>query len=301
MFINKTRVQNVDFAKKFIKDGKLYIGVPADDTNIKKLGIDINRGETSVLPAGCFGKNCRHNTDGEWVTDKNGKKEPRHINTVKWSWRDWAGNEHSDWCDVYKECYPKYFIEPALVEIQLYIGKEKKYLASVLNVSDFDKQKNIIKQTINMYLEIFGYCLIYDENFSIDVNQIKRCQWEFLPPDEKIWVTSQWHQNMGKKNENHDEFFQFRLDTINSFSPNETYIGEKGMTGYFAFVFDDFCIFENGKYGHATFITKADNWQELSQMTKKELFESNNVLVRLVHQKFWFDQIQDFIINKKAK
>ena len=297
MLISKTRIKNADFAKKFIKNGKLYIGVPADDINIEKLGIDIDKGETTVLPSWNFGINCLRNAEGYWITDKNGKKEPRHVNTVLWTWRDWAGNEYSDWRNVIKECYPKHFVEPSLIEIQLAMDSDKKYLASIIDAGDYEQQKDVIKQTINMYLEIFGYCILYDEKFFVDIKHIKRCQWEILPPDERVWITSQWHQKFGKKNENCNAFFQFRLDIINSFSPNDVYIGEKGMTGYFAFVFDDFCIFENGKYGNATFITKSDNWQELSQMTKKELFESNNIIARFVHQKQWHNEIKQFIFQ----
>jgi len=295
MFISKTKIKNADFVKAFIKKGKLYIGVPADDININKLGIDIEKGETSVLPSPDFGKNCSRNADGEWIIDKSRKKVPRHVNTVKWKWRDWAGNEYSDWRDIIKECYPKFFVEPYLQEIHLVKNSNKNYLASILDINDFEHQKTYIKQTINMFLEIFEYCFLYDNNFSIDINHIKRCQWEFLPPDEKIWITSHWHQRMKERNENCDAFYQFRLDTISSFSPKETYIGDKGMTGYFAFVFDKFCIFENGKYGHATYITKADNWRELSQMTKKELFKSKNILAKFIHQKYWQDEIKEFI------
>jgi len=298
VLVNKTRVNNIDFTRKFATDKKIYIGVPADEINVEKLDIDIDMGETTVLPSGNFGINCRRNADGEWITDKSGTKEPRHVNTVKWSWRDWAGNEYSDWCDVYRKCYPKIFIPPDLIEIHLFISSGKKYLTSKIDIIEFEQQRRVIKQTINMYLEIFGYCFLYDENFDIEINNIKRCQWEILPPDERKIVITQWFQNMGNKKEPNDTFFQFRLDIISSFMPNETYIGEKGMTGYIAFVFDDFCIFEHGKYGNATFITKADNWQELSQMTKKELFASNNVLHRFVHQKSWHNDIRQFVLDQ---
>ena len=295
MIIKKTRIQNVDFAKEFITNGKLYIGVPADEVNAAKLGIDLSLGETSVIPAPGFGKNCDRNVNGEWITEKSGAKELRHVNTVKWTWRDWAGNEYSDWRNVAKECYPKSFINPYLIEINLVKNSDRNYLASIIEIIDFEHQEKIIKQTINMFLEIFGYCILYDAEFIIDFNNIKRCQWELLPPDEKIFVISQWLKTHKDKKENIDAFFQFRLDTIISFSPNETYVGEKGMTGYFAFVFDNFCIFENGKSGNATYITGAENWQELSQMTKKELFDSGNILARFIHQRQWYDQIKQFV------
>lgn len=295
MLIKKTRILNAGFTKKFIINKKLYIGVPANDENVEKLGIDISHGETSVLPSAQFGISSRRNADGEWIVDKNKEKERRIVNTVYWTWRDWRGNEYSEWRDVTKECYPKYFIEPTLIEVQLTRKSEKDYLTSIINVSNFDNQESVIKQTINMYLEIFGYCLLYNEKFTVDINNIKRFQWEFLPHGERIWVTTQWQQKMKEKNEKCDVFYQYRLDIINDFSPKEVYIGEKGMTGYFAFVFDNFCIFENGKYGNATYITNIDNWKDLSQMTKQQLFATNNVKARLIHHSNWHQNIRRFM------
>jgi hypothetical protein len=295
MLIRKTRILSADFSKKFVINGKLYIGVPADTDNIKKIELDINQGETSVLPSAYLGVNCRRNADGEWIVDKSGEKEWRTVNTVMWTWQDWGGNEHSKWCDIVKECYPKHFIEPTLIEIQLIKSSNKEYLASIINADNFEQQKDVIKQTINMFLEIFGYCLLYNERFTVDASNIKRCQWEFLPQGERIWVTSQWHEKMRERNENCDDFYQYRLDVISDFSPNEVYTGEKGMTGYFAFVFDDFCIFENGKYGNATYITNTNHWQQLSQMTKQQLFATNNVKVRFIHHSNWHQNIRRFM------
>jgi len=301
MFLKQKRVMNVNFAKRFVKNGKLHIGVPADEGNLTKLNMDVSKGETSVLPPAYIGINCQRNADGEWIVDKNAEKESRLVNTIYLTWQDWHGNEHGKWCDVIKECYPKHFVEPVLVEIQLTKSSSREYLASVLDINNFVQQKDVIKLTINMFLEIFGCCFLYNEDFSFDISNIKRCQWEFLPQGERIWATAQWEQKMRDKNEKCDDFFQYRLDTINNFAPKEIFEGSKGMTGYFAFVFDDFCVFENGKYGNATYITDANDWQQLSQMSKSELFATNNVSTRLVHNENWQNCIKQFMHEASKK
>lgn len=40
-------------------------------------------------------------------------------------------------------------------------------------------------------------------------------------------------------------------------------------------------------YGNATYIVPKENWEVLSQKTKKELFDENIVIEKLVHNAKW--------------
>jgi len=299
MFIKKRRILKVDFAEEYIKDNRIHIGVPADVENIKKVGLDTKNGANSVLPSPLLGINSRRNADGEWRVDKNAPKEMRVIRTIEWTWQQWVPGggteEHSDWRDIVKECYPKRFISPHNVEVQLATCNKSSFLTSEILVSNYEKEKPLIKNTINMYLEIFGFCYIYDEDYKFDIHKIKHCQWEFLPPGDRIWAKGNLEKEAMTKNENSDKFFQHRLDTLHSYSPKEVYQGKNGFCGYFAFIFGDFCIMENGKYGNATYVIKSANWEVLSQMTKAQLFDTKSVIKRFVHHAEWNKKMDAFM------
>lgn len=298
MFISKSRVEKIGFVKQYIKNKRLCIGVPASSDNINKLGIDISNGETSVIPSPSLGSNCRKNAEGEWITDKTAEKERRYVNTIYWTWHQWAPGggteEQCDWRDVYRLCYPKKFIDPDCMEINLVSVSDKQFLASSIYVKNFEESTRLIKQTINMYLELFGCCYIYDNKFNFDATSVKKCQWEFLPAGEKIWVSEQVKKAKISNRRNRDDFFQHRIDVFQSHSPQQVYYGVKGFAGYYAFIFGEYCVFENGLYGNATYITTSENWEFLSQMTKRELLYSKNVIQRIIHDSSWDGKIDAF-------
>lgn len=49
--------------------------------------------------------------------------------------------------------------------------------------------------------------------------------------------------------------------------------GVNGFKGYYAYLYDNYCVLESAFYGNATYIIPKDNWEELSQKTKRELFD----------------------------
>ena len=44
--------------------------------------------------------------------------------------------------------------------------------------------------------------------------------------------------------------------------------GVNGFKGYYAYLYDNYCVLESAFYGNATYIIPKDNWEELSQKTK---------------------------------
>jgi hypothetical protein len=297
MYFNQNRVINVNSTETYVKDKQLRIGVPASEENIQKLELDIESGETSILPSPLKGINCSRNAIGECIADKSQNKEPRTINTVYWSWKDWSGKEYSDWCDVTKDCYPKKLIPPTGIEIQLSKHDGKKFLSSIVEVENFEESQETIKIALNMFLEIFGCCYVYNEDFNFNPFDVKRCQWQLLPEGERIWVSEQNNLKKRQNAKSENSFFQHRLDILNSFSPTEKYVGTNGFAGYFAFIFGKYCIFESGWYGNATYVVASKDWERLSQMTKQELFASNNVIERFTHTKSWDGEIGRFMKN----
>ena len=140
-----------------------------------------------------------------------------------------------------------------------------------------------------MFLEIFGFCEIFDEDLDlIDIhNKIKRCNWELLPPGVRtIALTSIKREKESKKKKRPDY--------------NQIFVGSGGFTGYYAFVFKNTCFLENGYYGNATYVVPNDKWKELSQLSKQEVLSTTDVIDKVNHTSDWFDKI-DILMNKHEK
>ena len=73
--------------------------------------------------------------------------------------------------------------------------------------------------------------------------------------------------------------------------------GINGFKGYYAFVFSGYCVLESAIYGNATYIIPRENWENLSQKTKKELFAEDKVVAKIDHTEKWQQNIKN-IFNK---
>ena len=69
--------------------------------------------------------------------------------------------------------------------------------------------------------------------------------------------------------------------------------GINGFKGYYAFIFSKCCVLESAIYGNATYIIPKENWEILSQKTKKELFDENKVIGKIDHTAKWKQNVSD--------
>lgn len=67
--------------------------------------------------------------------------------------------------------------------------------------------------------------------------------------------------------------------------------GVNGFKGYYAYLYDNYCVLESAFYGNATYIIPKDNWEELSQKTKRELFDERKVVEKIDHTEKWKQNI----------
>lgn len=155
---------------------------------------------------------------------------------------------------------------------------------------DKGTKRKFLKQTINMLLEIFGFCEIFEKDLSLVDTKIKRCNWELLPPGIKTSIIYQ--KKLNKNDNKRKDFNQHRLDVLDSFKPLETYEGILGFTGYYAYIFNNTCYLENGYYGNATYVIPKLNWKELSKLSKRELLESKSVIDKIHHTEDWENKIR---------
>lgn len=299
MLISKKRIISLDFLDKY-KNDDIKIGIHVTNNEHEKLGIKEFVEGIVVQPSPEFGINCNRNSNGYSFPDKTKPKEDRIINTIYWTWQDWGGNEYGDYFDVVRKVYPR--IEIPASNIEFLLTKNNSGESFILANLNSKADKQIVKQTINMFLEIFGFCEIFNKNLDlVDVhNKIKRCNWELLPPGVKAIALTSAIKEKERKNKQRPDYNQFRLDTLNSYKPLEIYVGSGGFSGYHAFVFENTCFLENGYYGNATYVVPKEKWKELSQLSKQEVLATSDIIDKVNHTREWFDKI-DALMNKHEK
>lgn len=280
----QSRIRKLKLPKSYDLS-KIQIGIPADENKKQRLGVK-NIGDI-VLPSGDLGTACMKNAYGYSYSDKTQPMEYRYVTT---NWIQPYGNENASSvaCDVYKRCYPKVEVAPTDIEIELFEDKNKnQYL--IANLTN-EIRTHYLVETVNIFLEIFGKCYIYSDEFNMNNSpNRRRCNWEILPPGEKPSNhMSNMHSQQGKEI---DSFNISRLKTIERFKYEEVVEGINGFQGYYAYVFKNCCVLESAIYGNATYIIPKENWETLSQETKKELLDNNFVIEKVIHTANWQSNI----------
>lgn len=285
--IKKSRIQALKLPKGY-DISKINIGIPVKNDEYILIGLK-NIGD-SILPSASFGKACEKNAYGYTYVDKTQPKEYRYVSTnwvVPWG-NDYASPEP---VDIYRDCYPKVEVPPTEIELCLLndaLGN--KYI--VANLTQ-DIRNNYLKEVVNIFLEIFGFCHIYSDDLEISATNRHRCNWEILPPGEKPSVHLQRQlQNQGK---NTDTFDMDRLQTLENYKTEQIVEGINGFNGYYAYVFENICVLESAIYGNATYIIPKDNWEFLSQKTKKELLDNKQVINKIIHNEKWGREIRQVL------
>lgn len=277
---NKKKIRKLNLPKSFDLDA-VQLGVAVIEDEAAKVGLN-NVGD-SVIPSYKFGALCNRNANGYSYPDKTKPKENRYITT---NWIQPFGNEYASpvACDIYRPCYPLVKVPPMEIELTLYENeKAEKYVVALL--TNVIRQNHLI-DVINIFLEIYGECIVFDNEINIDNNTKRhRCNWEILPPGElpSVHLKNQLRHNK----ENTDTYDMNRLKVLERYEVEQIVEGINGFDGYYAYVFGGFCVLESASYGNATYIVPKENWEIWSQKTKKELFDENIVIEKLVHNANW--------------
>lgn len=273
----------------------LQIGIPVLNGEAEMVGL--NKIGDIVLPSSKFGIQSRKNAHGFSYPDKTKPKERRYVTTI-WGHPYGNMNASSSPLDIYRPCYPKVEEAPYGIELQLYEGEDdKKYVIADLTT---EIRNYFLKEVVNLFLEIYGECYIFDEKIKIDnLKKRERCNWELLPPGEKpsIHMTKQ----LRASGQTTDTYDVFRLDSIEKYSYEKVVEGINGFEGYYAYLFDKYCVLESAVYGNATYIIERENWEIMSQKTKKELLDNKCVIDKLIHTKEWRDSINKVFNNLGIK
>lgn len=266
--------------------GKIEIGVPVVSDEAKKVKLK-NIGDT-VLPSALFGINSAKNANGYSYPDKTKPMENRYITT---NWFQPYGNEHASpvSADIYRDCYPIIEVPPTEIEFTLHenSGSEKYVIAVLTSIV----RKNLLKEVVNLFLEIYGFCYIFSNEIKIvQTAKRTRCNWEILPPGKK--PSAYLKGQLKARGEDIDTFDVARLEMLDKYNVEQIAEEINGFNGYYAYIFSKHCVLESAKYGNATYIIPKENWEILSQRTKQELTDQKVVVEKIIHTENWSNTIR---------
>lgn len=260
---------------------KIQLGIPVMGDEAEMVGL-MEVGDI-VLPSGTFGPQSRKNAYGYAYADKTKPKERRYVST---NWVYPFGNTNASMvaADIYRECYPKIEVEAYEIELQLYEDESKQQFVIVNMTGEI--RKKYMKEAINLMLEIYGKCYVYDGVIRVEKTiKRKRCNWEILPSGEM--PSRHVEKQLKSMNQKTDAYDIARLNYMEMYNATTMVEGINGFKGYYAYLYENYCVLESAFYGNATYIIPKDNWEELSQKTKRELIDEKQLVGKIDHTEKW--------------
>lgn len=295
MKIKKIRIRSPkNYLVGIGKKNKFFIGLQISDDNHKRI---VNSGFSKKLEIGetilpkPIGKISDLNANGSFIKLTDLPKETVHREIEM---TDWHGYTH--WVDVPYKRYQRKPIPAPSIELTITNVGDKKILSSP-ELENTSQSYEKIKQVINLFLELYDECEILKEDLTPSFKNIKRLNWNVLPPGQFPWeklkdkvkkIVSKYGYSPAKKKE-----IEKRTRLINSFSPDFVAVGNAGFHGYIIFGFEkkNFYILESVHLGNATYVFGND-WEELSKLSKKEILDGGLQQERIIHRQNWEAQIR---------
>ena len=312
MLINKKRIRNPDRYLSHIPKGT------AVRFGVRLAGVTRERLETigarqppepgdTFLPASA-GPVSRFNANGREVPRRDLPKETVY-RQVEWSWTEWHGRdsvERTDVADVPYQRYPRDFIPPPSVELQVTSDEDGTAYLAVEAIHYTHANADHLRHNINLLLELFGECEVLREDLSPLVRvPVRRLNWEILPAGELPWdrLWPSLEPIMEKLKPRKRLPVRKHLDAIRRYGPKFCAVGNGGFSGYLVFGFEDLglYVFESVWYGNATYVVERD-WQRLSQLTKAEILDEDLHKARIVHRtESWEREIHALLDSTSAQ
>ncbi|WP_455950737.1 hypothetical protein [Eubacterium sp.] len=282
--INKKRIIKLNIPKEY-DEKQIQLGIPVTGDEAKRVGLK-EVGDI-VLPSWNFGTTCKKNACGYSYADKTKPMERRYVST---GWGYPYGNKNASMkaFDMYRECYPQIEVEAYGIELCLYENADNQQFV-IVDMTDEIREK-YMKEAINLMLEIYGKCYVYDGVIRVEKTiKKRRCNWEMLPPGE---MPSRHIEKQAElMNQNINAYDIARLNFIETYNATMVVEGINGFNGYYAYLYEKCCVLESAFYGNATYIIPKDDWEKLSQKTKRELIDEKQLIAKINHTKKWKQSI----------
>lgn len=297
MIIKKAHIRTLKpYRGLFKKNQKVVVGVEGLERFrdiLIRIGFpnDFSSGDT-VLPRG-LGPISTFNAEGKDIKHKDQPMETAY-REVEWHWVEWHGPyriPRSRIVDVPYKRYPRTFVPPPSVELQVAINPRGGLILISPAIEFRQGNEQLLIHTINLFLEIFGESMFFTENLDTIIKApVRRLNWRILPPGRRPWeqLNKELAPLIAQARKGNQVIIEHRLATINRHKPDFTAIGEAGFRGYIVFGFSKKNVYalESLYYGNATYIFGED-WEKLSKMTKAEILNESLQKDRVIHREGW--------------
>ena len=259
-----------------------------EDTRLK-LGFNSSLSVGDSLMPSAIERFTRFNANGKEIKRIDLPKEPKSFMCYGTT-TDWQGGTHSRVQSRTVKMYPREYIDAPSERIQVIDIDGLKYIATnELNLIDEDEERNI--HLCNLMLECFSEFEIFDINsWEIVGPKLKILQWDVLPKGKYPWkVSSKIVKGLTELLPPKDqEVIEHRMKIISRHNPDFLASGRGGFSGYFVYGFETKGknVLESNHLDNATYVFESD-WENVSQLTKNEIINSDITHNRVIHNKMW--------------
>lgn len=297
MKIIKKRIRSVENYLFEIKKEDSFsiglIGLAGIEDKLISIGFtqDLELGET-VLPK-IIGPISRFNADGGFIKRRDLPKETYYVSR-EWKWKDYQGTEYSKIVTFSRERIHRDPIPAPNVELQIIeVDSQKMLFANKIKKEEVNFE--FAKHTINLLLELFGECDILDsEKKTIILPQVIRLNWKIFPKGDYIWenVEPIIKERINTQPNGNRPVISSRNEKISSKEPTFFAYGLGGFSDYTVYGFPKLNIYilESMNIGNATYVLDK-NWEEITQLTKKDIIDNNLYKKRIIHSPDWEKEI----------
>lgn len=216
----------------------------------------------------------------------------RMINT---SWKDWHGQTHHGVQTRSYEAYPRDLIPPP-GEFLTAARKNSQVVATSRVISREEPETDIVN-LLNIFLECFPKFEITRPDLA-EPTEIRKIKWKILPegqyPFERARQALDEYLSMLTDDERATA--TERIRAITRHKPDFIAIGLGGFSDYVVFGFTGRrrYVLESPNTGNATYVFR-NEWEEFSQLSKREILKENLQEARLVHNNKWYKSVSSVI------
>lgn len=308
MIIKKKRINRLT-CLEWLDEGQKIVLALRDAIRFKEKLVEL--GFTDKLEEGerilpqILNPTTARNAEKFYKPDKTKPKE-KYYQTLWWTRNEWAGRgetrEISEFVDIPRERYPQIEYEPYSVELILKYDESGQLMVITDLIEYKSKNYKLILNSINIFLTNFEECeILTDELDALTPVKTIYLNWEVLPQGEYPWGKMEKDlEKISEGNSKTNRKMMFdKCQYINGFSPDFRAYGKSGFRGYVIFGFKqkNLYVLESVYSNNATYVF-ADNWQELSRLTKAQILNGGLQNARLIHRENWKDDIKILLEEK---